>query len=179
MKKRHTQYARMAEELRDLRLQKDLTRKELASLVGCTVWAIRATEECTCLPKYDLLKKLAIAFGRPEDHFANLIDKADGKPEPKSEDVYARLAKRIIRAEGKQEPKTETVYPETVEHFHPADSYSPAVTGYGYLDSRTPFYWAYNFIKDLSRLNEGAALRVFRMLEDTLANPVNLKVDQR
>ena len=159
MKKRHTQYARMAEELRDLRLQKDLTRKELAALVGCTVWAIRATEECTCLPKYDLLKKLAVAFGRPEDHFANLIDKADGKPEPKTE--------------------PETVYPETVEHFHPSDINSPAVTGYSHLDSRTPFYWAYNFIKDLSRLNEGAALRVFRMLEDTLANPVNLKVDQR
>lgn len=153
MKKCYMQYARMAEELRNLRHQHELTRDQLAVLVGCKPWAIRATEECLCLPKYDLLKKLATALGRSEDHLINLL--GDDQPEPKTE------------------PKT--VYPETEERIYTSEPIYVGVVN-------SPSYSAYRvwaFISDMARLKEEAAMRIFSHVEDVLANPENLKVDQR
>jgi len=150
MKKRHMQYSRMAEELRHLRHERDLTRDMLAILVGCKPWAIRATEECLCLPKYDLLKKLATALGRSEDHLINLLGDDQREPEP--------------------EPKT--VYPETEERI-----YTPGAIYDGVADGCSPrtTYSVWAFITVMSRLKEEAAMRIFRNIEDVLANPENIK----
>ena len=65
----------MKERLKELRIQKGLTQKQVAIAVGVVPTAIANYEAGTREPSIDILKKLCVLFNVSSDYLIGLSDK--------------------------------------------------------------------------------------------------------
>ena len=64
----------MGEKLKSLRLQKNLTQKQVADRIGLAISAISSYESGTRYPSYDVLVKLARIFHISTDYLLGITD---------------------------------------------------------------------------------------------------------
>ena len=64
----------MGEKIKDLRLKKKLTQKQLAAKIGINESGISQYEKNLRLPSLEVLTKLCLTFGVSADYFLNISD---------------------------------------------------------------------------------------------------------
>ena len=69
------QLVNMGEKLKSLRLQKNLTQKQVADRIGLAISAVSSYESGTRYPSYDVLVKLARIFHVSTDYLLGMTDK--------------------------------------------------------------------------------------------------------
>lgn len=101
---------RFSKRLRELRTEKNLTQKELASYLNLTPNSVCEWEKERCEPSIDTLKRLSVLFecsidyllGHSDD-FGNVTVKQDGNAELTAEELEVLQCYRILpRAEQEQ-----------------------------------------------------------------------------
>lgn len=65
----------MGEKLRSLRIEKNLTQKQVADRIGLAISAVSSYESCSRYPTYDTLIKLARMFHVSTDYLLGIADK--------------------------------------------------------------------------------------------------------
>ena len=65
----------MGEKLRSLRIEKNLTQKQVADRIGLAISAVSSYESGSRYPTYDTLKKLARMFHVSTDYLLGIADK--------------------------------------------------------------------------------------------------------
>ena len=65
----------MGEKLKSLRIEKNLTQKQVADRIGLAISAVSSYESGTRYPSYDVLVKLARIFHVSTDYLLGMTDK--------------------------------------------------------------------------------------------------------
>ena len=65
----------MGEKLKSLRIEKNLTQKQVADRIGLAISAVSSYESGTRYPSYDVLVKLARIFHVSTDYLLGITDK--------------------------------------------------------------------------------------------------------
>lgn len=65
----------MGEKLKSLRLEKRLTQKQVADMIGLAISAVSSYESSSRYPSYDVLVKLARIFHVSTDYLLGMTDK--------------------------------------------------------------------------------------------------------
>ena len=65
----------MGEKLKSLRIEKNLTQKQVADRIGLAISAVSSYESGTRYPSYDVLVKLARIFHISTDYLLGMTDK--------------------------------------------------------------------------------------------------------
>ena len=65
----------MGDKLRSLRIEKNLTQKQVADRIGLAISAVSSYESCSRYPTYDTLIKLARMFHVSTDYLLGIADK--------------------------------------------------------------------------------------------------------
>ena len=69
------QLVNMGEKLKSLRIEKNLTQKQVADRIGLAISAVSSYESGTRYPSYDVLVKLARIFHVSTDYLLGMTDK--------------------------------------------------------------------------------------------------------
>ncbi|UCR90197.1 helix-turn-helix domain-containing protein [Mycetocola spongiae] len=92
--------ARVAQRLRELRMKRDLTLVELASVTGISVSTLSRLESGQRKPNLELLLPLSAALGVSLDRIVEAPRFADPRVSVPAQRVHGRLIQPLTRAEG-------------------------------------------------------------------------------